>query len=918
MQNDLSEEHNDEPVFDSAQESEHVSSHEQQRTQQTFSDSPQQNSAQVVVHQYFSMMRMDISTVADVHHRAIYQELNWLLQVLWCRYNDFQSKEDFQSFLGRADFKKNIIRLPKIPAESHYGQWLMQHRIAEKAPERLLMAVIMALSLNDAMFFSLLELLQRPIISVFVGGQTQDNSRRFLPTFQTLLYLLAGVDLKNQANYQLYFRAQQISLDAWGIQMISTQSRLTGRNDLPDEWKNLLISLKPNIWQFFLGGEMPQPEDNQDLPLTKLETSLNYEDLVLKQSTRDELRELIAFARSGQEYFADKEASGGFKKGFIALLHGEPGTGKTLIATTIGKHVGLTTYQLEMSEVVSKYIGETSQNLNKVFDELQRTIDWLQGKPSILFIDEADAILGKRSEVNDSKDRYANLDVSNLLQRVEKFPGLIILATNFQQNIDPAFHRRIQVQVHVPPPDADERTQLWKNYCPPKYSFPAPNFARMMGEKFALTGAQINNILKRATVLAHSEGATVLDFEEYLEQPLKSELIKDGKVYSRPRDMMSLAQMDEHAYQQQLLWEAALPGRWQYIPIYLPRILSQAVSLAEEDIKALVKKVKRKWEGGAYNHIPFKEGIEVVLRDLCPQRNLDWRSIRTEIYRLMKKEQTESPEEMVALVDEVKETTAKDKDKGKEEKKKEPQNKEAKADNKESNTGKTVQLIDPEKLKSIMEGKSDASEKSSEGLSKLEKLKQLKEPPKNLGAVMKQKEAEKFWAEILPEGYSYPTKAMMRNLAKMYGVSKEMALWIIKLSVENAEKAGDTELTASQYINPAMNELMEAMGLESLLRAEYLAAERKKAAAFERKKKIVPTWKSAPKYWGEALPQGYRYARNDMATNLAQFLPNWSFSQMLVLLESAANFAQKDNTNQINYTKHILKAFQELGIQPPM
>ncbi|OJJ22862.1 hypothetical protein BKI52_00490 [marine bacterium AO1-C] len=879
---------------------------------------------EAIIRSYFNLMIMDTSKVEDIHHMAIYSELNWLLQVLWCRYNDFNSQEDFKSFFGKKDFKNKIIETPALPADSHYAQWLIEHDLLDKKPFRLMLAMVMALSLNDALFFALLELAHKPIISVFVGGQTQNGSRRFLPTMQTLLYLLAGVDLKKQAQYQLEFRSKQAQINQWGVELVSSQARLTGRPDLPDEWKNLLISLQPNIWQYFLGGAMPRPEDNQDLPLEKLDTSLAYEDLVLKTQTRQELKELIAIAKVGQDYFADDASSSGFRQGFIALLHGEPGTGKTLIATTIGKHTGLVTYQLKMSEVVSKYIGETSQNINKVFDELQRTIEWLKGKPSILFIDEADAILGKRSEVSDSKDRYANLDVSNLLQRVEKFPGLIILATNFQQNIDPAFHRRINVQIHVPPPDADERTQLWKNYCPAKYEFPAQNFPRVMAEKFALTGAQINNIMKRATVMAHADNQTKLDFEAYIEQPLKSELIKSGKIYTRPRDLMSLAQIDEQIFQQELLWEQALPNRWQFIPTYLPRILSQSVALPESDIKDLVKKVKRRWEGGAYNHIPFKEGIEVVLRDLCAGRNLNWNDIQAKIYELMEAEQAKNKINTIDLTNEKDDSI----------------NIDELSD--EEKAGKTIQLVDLSKLqatdgqkeaektdtKKSKKTKSKTAEKKAkkappektkqEKLTQKERLALLDTPPSSMGKPMGKKEAEGYWNELLPEGYKYASKSTAKGLAEFYGVSAEVAQWVMKMAIEKADEQGETELTAGGFLNPAITEMEQTLGMDSLMRQEHIERERKKKEAWERKKKIIPSWKSAPQYWAEAPPQGYRYARADTAGYMAQFLPGWSFEQMLSIMEKAAEYALKDGTKMIAYTPHILPAFQELGIQPPM
>lgn len=884
--------------------------------QKSHSNSPEERQKKLIKG-FFGEMEMSTQGVDDAHLRAIYQELNWFLQILWLRYKDYQSKEDFNTFSNQSDFNGNIIALPTLSLNSHYGEWLHKYQLTDKKPERILLAMVMALSLNDAIFFAFLDLLQKPFVSVLIGGQTQDNERRFLPTIQTLLYVLAGVDFKNQAQYQRKFRTQQSEMTKWGIEMISNQTRLTGKSEITDEWKNLLISLNPNIWQYFLGGEMPLPEDNTDLPITKLETSLTFDDLVLNRETKEALQPLINFAKNGQNFFKDAEASGNFKKGFIGLLQGPPGTGKTLIATTIGKEVGLVTYQLELAQVVSKYIGETSKNINKVFEELTRAIDHLKGEPSILFIDEADALIGKRSEVSDSKDRYANMDVSNLLQKIETFPGLIIMASNFQQNFDIAIQRRIGSIVLVPPPEADERTQLWKNYKPADLEYPTDNFARILGERFRLTGAQINNILKQIAMGVYGSDVRVLDYDLHMEAAIKSEFIKFNEVYNRPRDLMSVAQIDESTYQQQLLWERALPPKWQYNPLFLPRILSKVVVLSEAEIKDMVKMVKRRWEGGAYHDIPFNEGIEVVLRDLCAGKKLDWNEIQANIYNLFEEEKAKS-------------------------KKKEE----------ESNKGRTVQLVDLSKLKEMgkaKEEKDTATEKKKDDTPKLteeEKAKARKAAEekaakeaeeKKLRKTLTPSEAEQFWHKALPAGYAYARKDMVKNMAQMYTLNK---LYIMKI-VEKAAKVanadenhstkenGDIELSAT-YIHAGMDELAAEIGAEQaqkrptlskevlnrdhFLREDLKEQRRQEKAEENKRRDYIPTWKKAPGYWANATPMGYSYSRRDLPGNLAKFYPNTSVGDMEDLMVHAAKFADKDNTKLIAYTAHILRAIEAHGL----
>ncbi|EAY28103.1 ATP-binding protein [Microscilla marina] len=874
---------------------------------------------------YFGHMVMDTEGVKEASLEAVYKELNWFLQVLWLRYVNKDSKVDFKSFFAQPDFKGVAVKLPELPAKSHYKAWLQKHQLTEKAPERLLMAMVMALSLNDALFFAFIELLQQPIVAVFVGGQTKDSERRFMPTMQTLFYLLAGVDLKNQAAYQLRFRKQNHHLGKWGIELGSAQAKMTGRPDLADEWKNLLISLNPNIWQYFLGGNMPLPEENKDLPITKLDTPLTFDDLVLNDETKNALTPLLNYARNGKDFFNDAEASGHFKSGYISLLQGPPGTGKTLIATVIGKEVGLVTYQLELAQVVSKYIGETSKNINKVFEELTRAIDHLKGEPSILFIDEADALIGKRSEVNDSKDRYANFDVSNLLQKIESFPGLIILASNFQQNLDSAIQRRIGATILVPPPEADERTQLWKNYRPANLEYPTDNFARILGEKFRLTGAQINNIMKQVALAVYGTKVKVLDYDLHMEPAIKSELIKFDEVYVRPRDLMNEAQVDEEEYLQQLLWERALPPKWQYNPLYMPRILSQAVVLTEEDIKALVKKVKRRWEGGPYHDIPFKEGIEVVLRDLCAVKNLNWNEIQAKIYQLLEEEKAKSNKEAeqkssrtVQLVD-----LSKLKDMGKKKEEKEAAEKEEAPQKKSTQKKLPKKKLTKEEQAAQEKLRKAAEEKAKKAAAKEEEERKLKK-------ILSPSEAEKFWATPLPQGFAFARKDMVKNMAQIYTLSKWYIIQIVEKAAELAKadeshetKAnGDIEIRAS-HLQGAMDvvaaELGKAKG-EKLDRDHFLRQDlkeqRQKEKAKEAKRRdVVPGWKTAPRYWANAVPEGYAYSRRDLSSNLAKFYPNISVGAMEDILKQATEFIGKDQPPLIAYSEHILKAIEKYGLQ---
>ncbi|MEO1054442.1 MAG: ATP-binding protein [Bacteroidota bacterium] len=476
-----------------------------------------------VLDHYFDLLYIDPYDNRTPDEQAVYLELNWLLQVIRYRCLSPQEKS------GIEDLLVHEIEMPSLPTESHYGQWVNTQGL--NVQDRILLALTMSASINDAILYPFIELSRNPLVAPFIGGQTQANGKRFIASLQTLLYLLGGTDLHVQAQYQMYFRSRQHQLAKWGIDIKSFQAMRTGYSDITDEWKNLVVNLQPAFWRYFMGGEMPKPEENQQLPLTLLESKMNFADLVLPTHVVDQLKPVIAFAQRGQEFITDQSMGGHFKSGYVVLLHGDPGTGKTLIATTIGQHTGLKTYQLDVSQVVSKYIGETSKNMGKVFDELERAISWAEGEQCILFIDEADAIMGKRSEVSDSKDRYANLDVSFLLQRLEQFSGLVILASNYPQNLDDAFSRRIQTQIMVTAPNVQERERLWEIYRPAGINWPDGQLVEQMSKHFALTGAQIANIMKQASLMAFAADEHTFQFSEHIEPFVKSEYQKMQRGY---------------------------------------------------------------------------------------------------------------------------------------------------------------------------------------------------------------------------------------------------------------------------------------------------------------------------------------------------------------------------------------------------
>jgi AAA+ superfamily predicted ATPase len=230
---------------------------------------------------------------------------------------------------------------------------------------------------------------------------------------------------------------------------------------------------------------------------TKITPRYRWDDIVLPRDTLAQLQEMVNTVRNrptvyGKWGFDRKVALG---KGLSALFAGESGTGKTMAADIIAGELGQDLYKIDLSMLVSKYIGETEKNLNRVFSEAETS-------NAILFFDEADAIFGKRSEVKDSHDRYANIEISYLLQRMETYDGVVILASNLRGNLDEAFTRRLHYIVEFPFPEAADREIIWKVNFPPETPVSADVDFRLLARRFRITGGNIRNIIMASAFLA--------------------------------------------------------------------------------------------------------------------------------------------------------------------------------------------------------------------------------------------------------------------------------------------------------------------------------------------------------------------------------------------------------------------------------
>ncbi len=250
---------------------------------------------------------------------------------------------------------------------------------------------------------------------------------------------------------------------------------------------------------------------------------VDWDDLILPPEQMEQLREMSSRLRFGhvvQDEWGFGDAMPN-SSGISALFAGDSGTGKTLSAEVVAKDLGLVLYKIDLSAVVSKYIGETEKNLNTIFTTAQSS-------NAILFFDEADALFGKRSEVKDARDRYANIEIAYLLQQIEAYDGVVIMATNFRQNLDDAFTRRLDFLVDFPFPDAEYRKRLWEAHFPPRTPMsPDVNFT-VIAERYRLAGGNIRNVALAAAYLAAANGQVVT--QEHIRSAIRRENQKMGRL----------------------------------------------------------------------------------------------------------------------------------------------------------------------------------------------------------------------------------------------------------------------------------------------------------------------------------------------------------------------------------------------------
>ncbi|NTW51008.1 MAG: ATP-binding protein [Chlorobiaceae bacterium] len=350
-----------------------------------------------------------------------------------------------------------------------------------------------------------------------IGGTRGKQSRGFLPTGETALFILAGNNLHKRFDSLALFGSEHFFARKnliWLDQPEAGEPPLSGK-----------LMMAGDYLELFVHGKFLRPQISMDFPAEYITTELTENDLVLPEQTINELKELENWIRYHDVMMEQWSMKRWLKPGYRALFHGLPGTGKTLAAMILGKKTGREVFRIDLSMVVSKFIGETEKNLSQLF-ERAKSKEW------ILFFDEADALFGKRTNIRDAHDKYANQEVSYLLQRIENHDGLVILASNFKSNIDDAFIRRFQSVIYFPLPRPEERFSIWRKAFPVVKNLQIPDERQLMeiARKYEISGAGIVNVVQFCCIEALADNSMQITYER-IKAGIEREFQKEGKVF---------------------------------------------------------------------------------------------------------------------------------------------------------------------------------------------------------------------------------------------------------------------------------------------------------------------------------------------------------------------------------------------------
>lgn len=445
------------------------------------------------------------SCVQTINLRVLNRELNWLEKII---------AQVIRSYLKQEGHEQHWHNIPTPELEeSVYADFVFNGELNKY--DRIALALAMAPCIRPELldvFFGLNGLYERSF-SEF-GGMTDKAFSGFLPTGQTLNFILSANDPEDRLNVMAILDPAHRLMAEQVLNLQQVDANIPA-------WSGVL-SLSEQWLHYFITGEKVRPELSSAFPANPISSPLDWSGLILNHSVMTQIEEIKSWLTHGDTLMQDWNLAKKIKPGYRALFYGPPGTGKTLTAALLAKSTGREIYRVDLSMIVSKYIGETEKNLARVFDAAAYK-NW------ILFFDEADALFGQRTAANNSNDRHANQQTGYLLQRIEDFPGVVILASNLKSNMDEAFTRRFQSMIHFPMPCAEERLALWRQAFSGTCDLSNDVDLTKIAADYELAGGAIINVLRHCALAAIERGSKYVKNQDIL-MGIRQEFRKDNKT----------------------------------------------------------------------------------------------------------------------------------------------------------------------------------------------------------------------------------------------------------------------------------------------------------------------------------------------------------------------------------------------------
>ena len=437
--------------------------------------------------------------------KSISAELKWLEKLVEYRVGAFHDPNlefdliPFDDFSNHDDIYANIIK--------HYQF---------NDIERGILIIAFANYFYNHIFDPIVDLKLKYPNRTQVGGLLV-NQTEFSPNLEFVCFLLTKETLSERIECYDIFKGNSSLLKFFIIEFDS-------RNQSGSIWhKTFTISY--DYSQLILTGSVSKPDFSSDFPAKLLTTNSSWGDLLLPENTLNDLNEIISWHYNEEKIREDWGYNKIVKPGFRTVFFGPSGTGKSLTAAILGQKLGIDVYRIDITKIVSKYIGETVKNLENLFKQAENK-NW------ILFFDEAESLFGRRTSGSSVNDKYANQEVGYLLQRIEDYPGIVIIATNLKSQMDEAFLRRFQNYIHFPQPEHDLRELLWEN------SFKSENSLlnldidyKKLASQFEITGGVICNVIRTCLIQAIINETNVINTDD-VELAVRKELSKMGQFYS--------------------------------------------------------------------------------------------------------------------------------------------------------------------------------------------------------------------------------------------------------------------------------------------------------------------------------------------------------------------------------------------------